>query len=158
MVLADPKFNTPAKVDMLVGAEVFYTILKRQQITVRPSLPIFYETELGYIAAGKFAKDSYEETFSEVSLKTTYEALNKQMHRFWQLEEVNTSTRKFTREEQRCEEAFLENTYRDSDGRFVVRLPMLLPPSTLGDSLPKALASIRSAWSLSWFFFYKRFY
>ena len=54
--------------------------------------------------------------FNEVSL-------DKQLTRFWELEEI--PTKKFlTEDEAYCEKLFSETTTRQPDGRYVVRLPV----------------------------------
>jgi hypothetical protein len=52
--------------------------------------------------------------------------LEKQVPNFWNLEEIPGivgDTEKLSVEEIACERHFQENTNRDSEGRFVIRLP-----------------------------------
>ncbi|XP_050684778.1 uncharacterized protein LOC126979511 isoform X3 [Leptidea sinapis] len=55
------------------------------------------------------------------------------LSRFWELDTIS-SKHKLTPEEKRCEQIFADTTYRESDGRFVVTLPLKEPPTILGDS------------------------
>lgn len=144
VVLADPTFHIPSKIEMLIGAELFYGILGTKKFVISPNLPTFYETKLGYIAAGKFSDAHYENRFSEISLKVSFESLSKQIQQFWVAEEINSPLPILTKEEQACENFFVATTKRDENGTFIVRLPTKISRNQLGASLPKALACLRS--------------
>ncbi|XP_050683548.1 uncharacterized protein LOC126978616 [Leptidea sinapis] len=66
--------------------------------------------------------------FSDNTLSVYY-----YLSRFWELDTIS-SKHKLTPEEKRCEQIFADTTYRESDGRFVVTLPLKEPPTILGDS------------------------
>ncbi|XP_053593376.1 uncharacterized protein LOC106693275 [Microplitis demolitor] len=58
---------------------------------------------------------------------------------FWYQEEPQTEfTTGYTEEQEECEQHFVNTHYRQSDGRYVVRLPLKSLPSQLGDSLRAA--------------------
>ena len=44
IVLADPEFNRPQKIDLLIGAESFFELLSVGQIKLGPSSPIIQKT------------------------------------------------------------------------------------------------------------------
>ena len=144
VALADPTFHIPSKIEMLIGAELFYGILGTKKFVISPNLPTFYETKLGYIAAGKFSDAHYENKFSEISLKVSFESLSKQIQQFWVAEEINSPLPILTKEEQACENFFVATTKRNENGTFIVRLPTKISRNQLGASLPKALACLRS--------------
>ncbi|XP_062138807.1 uncharacterized protein LOC133847651 [Drosophila sulfurigaster albostrigata] len=50
--LADPAFNRPQRVDLLIGASLFYGLLCDGQIDLGDGLPILQKTRLGWIVAG----------------------------------------------------------------------------------------------------------
>ncbi|XP_037931170.1 uncharacterized protein LOC119665982 [Teleopsis dalmanni] len=52
----------------------------------------------------------------------------------WESEEIPDSTSELTEDELRCEPHFLQHTFRGSDGRFVVKLPLKNHPSVLPDT------------------------
>ncbi|XP_072398228.1 uncharacterized protein [Diabrotica undecimpunctata] len=60
-----------------------------------------------------------------------------QLAKFWELEECQ-STKILSTEEQFCEEHFKENTRRNENGRFIVRLPLKQSPESLGESKVQA--------------------
>ncbi|XP_075150595.1 uncharacterized protein LOC142224696 [Haematobia irritans] len=51
--LADPTFNKPSRVDLLIGAEIFFDMLCVGRIHLRDGLPRLHKTLLGWIVAGK---------------------------------------------------------------------------------------------------------
>lgn len=51
--LADPKFNQPAPVDMLLGADVFWVLLGSDIINLGKHLPQLRSSHLGWLVAGK---------------------------------------------------------------------------------------------------------
>ena len=50
--LADPMFNLPGRIDMLLGAELFWNLMKSGKITLARNLPSLRETELGWVVGG----------------------------------------------------------------------------------------------------------
>ncbi|XP_052564679.1 uncharacterized protein LOC128093091 [Culex pipiens pallens] len=50
--LADPNFNHSGRVDMLLGAELFWDLVKDGKITLSENLPSLRETEFGWIVGG----------------------------------------------------------------------------------------------------------
>ncbi|XP_039453551.1 uncharacterized protein LOC120432417 [Culex pipiens pallens] len=50
--LADPGFNSAGQIDMLLGAELFWNLIKSGRITLAENLPSLRETELGWVVGG----------------------------------------------------------------------------------------------------------
>ncbi|GFU77033.1 integrase catalytic domain-containing protein [Trichonephila clavipes] len=50
--LADYKFNIPGKIDVLLGAEIFYELLRPGQIYCGDSRPLLQNTVFGYVVSG----------------------------------------------------------------------------------------------------------
>ncbi|XP_065088347.1 uncharacterized protein LOC135709853 [Ochlerotatus camptorhynchus] len=118
VILADPKFHSPDKVDLLIGGELFFDILKPGQLSLAEGLPQLRDTYLGWIVAGAIN----DQLVSNVSLQsnTAVEDIEQRMHRFWQVEEV-PDVPKLSTEEAAREAHFLSE--RDETGRFIVKLP-----------------------------------
>ena len=53
MKLADELFNHPEKVDLIIGAELFYELLQSGRLRLPGNYPMLQETVLGWIAAGR---------------------------------------------------------------------------------------------------------
>ncbi|XP_045448243.1 uncharacterized protein LOC123656620 [Melitaea cinxia] len=52
--LADSSFNKPATIDILVGADVFWSVLGKNSIDLGKHLPKLYETKLGWLVLVSF--------------------------------------------------------------------------------------------------------
>lgn len=128
--LADPAFNVSSEIDMLIGAEIYFEILRLDQIKLGNQLPVLQDTEFGWIVAGKTCIENHEHTFS---YHTSTAQLDIQLMNFWKLEEVSEKT-KFTMNERLVEEHFISTHKRDMNGRFIVTLPKKVNPESLGDS------------------------
>ncbi|XP_055591113.1 uncharacterized protein LOC129743167 [Uranotaenia lowii] len=128
ITLADPTFCTPAAVDALLGADVFFQLLRYGKITLGDHLPILQNTVLGWIVSGRCSSRSSEVEIQRCHL-THNQRLEQLVNRFWALEECGSKTC-WSPSEKLCEQHFVENVSRNTDGRYVVRLPMkkeLLP-------------------------------
>ncbi|CAH1106787.1 unnamed protein product [Psylliodes chrysocephalus] len=137
--LADPTLNKPGKIDILLGAALFYDLLNHETISLGHGNPTLQSTQLGWILAGSinFPSDSKtQKTFCALTL-------NQQLVKFWELEETPTK-KHLPLEENFCETFFKETTIRDSYGRFVVKLPFNESLDQLGDSKPAALKRLGS--------------
>ncbi|XP_058817732.1 uncharacterized protein LOC131681044 [Topomyia yanbarensis] len=120
--LADPKFGTPANVDMLIGVTEFFRILKSGHLVIGEGLPELRKTELGWVVAGEINDESSAIVNAQQINSVTIESLNEAIKRFWEIEEIENQTSSST-EEQECEEMFRKSHERDSTGRYVVKLP-----------------------------------
>jgi len=128
LVLADPEFDSPPPVELLLGADVFPQVLRSKRQDLGPGLPTAFDTIFGWILLDPIDQCyfSAQPQSLVVSLLTT--SIEAVMERFWQVEEPDEVPSSFT-EEGKCEEIFSEETYRDSSGRFVVPLPFRIPTS-----------------------------
>lgn len=127
--LADPRFNVPNKIDLLLGAEVYGQILCEGLIKGPPGCPVAQNTQLGWILSGHiYSKSSGSNAYEVNNILVTMHAQSCEtdlLKQFWELESDDISTkRKFlTDDEQRCEEIFASTVSRDDCGRYVVKLP-----------------------------------
>ncbi|XP_012273599.1 uncharacterized protein LOC105696037 [Orussus abietinus] len=128
--LADPAFHIPAKIDALLGMEIFYDLLRNGQVKIGRHGAILQNSQLGWLIGGRALAESYTQG-SHCYLNTT--SLHKQMAQFWEIEEGPEATR-HSPEEAACVKHFHENIERDHTGRFVVRLPFNQNINNLGES------------------------
>jgi len=49
--LADPEFHKAQRVDLLIGASLFYELLCVGQINLLPGLPLLQKTRLGWVVS-----------------------------------------------------------------------------------------------------------
>ncbi|XP_062533633.1 uncharacterized protein LOC134202631 [Armigeres subalbatus] len=142
IVLADPSFNESKDVDLLIGAELFFQILKQAQLKISEDLPTLYETQFGWVMAG--AIDEVDDDVVNVLCATDEDPLLKSIQRFFEQEEL-PEERVLTSEEEAIEEHFRSTYHRDEQGRFVVQLPFRESLNQLGDSRSLAMRRFLSS-------------
>lgn len=133
--LADPNFGYPSKIDLLLGANVFFETLKSNRIKLGRRSPILQETEFGYVVAGDVC---ISDNSPKRCLLTMNMDIHKQLERFWTVEDNYTNKQIHSKEEAECEEHFVNTVKRDHTGRFVVKLPLKNNINNLGDSYKMA--------------------
>lgn len=141
--LADPNYLIPTGIDVLLGADVFFKILRPCKISLGHGLPHLQNSLLGYLAGGTTPQISSTFVGTRMSPHAASQDLNDLQHllpRFWNLEEVR-KLKPPSLQETRCEEQFLQTVTRLPNGQFEVDLPFKKDPKVhLGESLPKALS------------------
>jgi len=124
LALADPDFHIAAPVDLLLGADLFSSIVDGRQVVVDKSLPAAFSSCFGWILIGSVSpSDILIPKTTAVSLLTSVEQL---VDRFWHVEEPDVAPLRFT-DPGKCEIAFRDNVVRDESGRFSVPLPFRVP-------------------------------
>ena len=132
--LTDPAFHEPSEIDILIGAEHFYNLMREDKMRVKGQSAIFQETDLGWIFAGRYispqGSKSTRELQSEISrnLIKFYE-----LPILWELGE-EASSKPRSEEEQAAESYYIKTTKRDESGRYIVKLPFNAKKESLGDS------------------------
>ncbi|XP_045540079.1 uncharacterized protein LOC123722413 [Papilio machaon] len=132
--LADPTFNEPSVVDILVGAEVFWSVLLNNRVDLGKNQPTLHETKLGWLVTGNVSR---LKSPSSPICNLANEEPNPDLTRFWELDTVSAK-HSLSPEERACEQSFVDNTTRKEDGTFVVTMPLKEDPSVLGDSYQMA--------------------
>lgn len=74
--LADPRFNISHGVDLIIGAELFFTLLEAQKLTLADGFPTLQKTVLGYVVSGNAPSKSPETKVCHVA---TDQDLNAQL-------------------------------------------------------------------------------
>lgn len=124
--LADPAFHVPKRVDIILGAEIYFQLLTKEQIQTVSRGPIFQRTRLGWVIAGPIPSPTNQAENSTLSLCTSviseFANVENQIAEFWRLEEIKNCN-VYTIEEKRCKQHFELNVTRGEDGRFTVSLP-----------------------------------
>jgi len=120
LTLADPTFHKPAPIDILLGGDVYPSVMNGQKIIVDKRLPAAFSSIFGWLLIGPISDVEPSPTLSmPVSLTTSIESL---MENFWRVEEPESPPEVFT-DEGRCEHIFREQCVRLPSGRFAVPLP-----------------------------------
>lgn len=135
--LADPTFNVPDDVDVIIGAELFYDVLKKGRVKIGGDFPTLAETAFGWVVSGPARTKLPAGQRRVCQLATTFEDVNRTLSKFWELESGYFSS-KMTVTERAVEKHFEETHSRNAEGRYVVRLPFNELKSQLGDSYENA--------------------
>ncbi|XP_033214067.1 uncharacterized protein LOC117171123 [Belonocnema kinseyi] len=137
ITLADPEFHKPSDIDILIGVKLFYKLLCVGQIKLKKHAEVVLQkTQLGWIVAGEInGPFPTKEVQCHLAINST--PLDSSLTKFWEVEEI-PSSKILSMEEKACEAHFAHNTQRNSDGRYIVKLPFNENKSKLGDSLPMA--------------------
>lgn len=134
--LADPRFFCSSRVDMLIGAEVFYELMEAGKIRMSNDLPLLQESLLGWLVAGTINADrsvASIKVFQATANNRNDDQLNAMLERFWMIDEQTTEPLNDA-----CEKHFLETYARGEDGRYIVQLPFRDDAGQLGDSRDQA--------------------
>ncbi|XP_055634668.1 uncharacterized protein LOC129774754 [Toxorhynchites rutilus septentrionalis] len=66
--LADPNFNHPGAIDMLIGVSQFFRLLKAGRLQLGDNLPELLETHLGWVVAGDIDLSNIQQCFVETEV------------------------------------------------------------------------------------------
>ncbi|XP_022817401.1 uncharacterized protein LOC111350200 isoform X1 [Spodoptera litura] len=116
--LADPSFNKPGRVDLLLGVEVCAQILRSEFIKGPPGSPCAQNTSLGWIIFGNVLNEGNNNDFIVMHHSLD---LNKMLKAMWELDNEDKS--KLTKDERKCEEIYQSTHSRTQHGQYIVKLP-----------------------------------
>ncbi|GAB0089833.1 hypothetical protein DMENIID0001_044500 [Sergentomyia squamirostris] len=139
ITLADPDFNIPAAIDIILSANVYANILKTNVKKCKSGL-LIQETELGWVVMGR---PDIESTSSCKQSFISIAEIDQTLRKFWEMD-VNTDTP--AQQEQECEDHFQKTHKRLPDGRYQVALPFkpVANEQKLGNSRKQAVARLLS--------------
>jgi len=142
--LADPKFNVPGEVDILLGAQLFFEIMRTGHMKLGPHSLHLNKTVFGWIVSGSLNPDPVALNLVQVSLHTHVLSISEQLQQFWQIEEV-TNKVILSAQDKLCEQIFENSVKRDKTGRYTVDLPLIEDKvQELGDSFPIAYKCLQA--------------
>lgn len=141
IALADPTFNIAAEVDMILGGDCFWKLLCAEQMNLNG--PTLKKTKLGWVVGGPLYPSNVEHRRNTTHCHFLESQLSKEVEKFWELKNIPT-TRRFSLEEQHCEEHFLATTMRYKSGKFITALPLKDDSNLLGDSYACAKSRLLS--------------
>ncbi|XP_034827793.2 uncharacterized protein [Maniola hyperantus] len=131
--LADPHFLDSRKIDILIGADIFWELIHEGNIRL-PNGPYLQNTHLGWIISGPIVLNTRNDSLIQCNFT---QSIDTQLRQFWEIEEFPRD-RDRTDAEHACEELFTRTTTRNDEGRFIVSIPLKSSPDLLGESLPQA--------------------
>lgn len=137
-ILADPTYNRSGPIDIILGAHDLGQVLLTGVKKLGNGL-IAQDTELGWILSGRLSGPIPHKV--EVTSMLSQVEEDKQLTKFWEMEEVNTNET-ISDEDKHCEKHFQLNTKRDGNGNYVVRIPFTENGPQLGNSKNRATARL----------------
>ncbi|XP_070068123.1 uncharacterized protein [Drosophila takahashii] len=127
IALADPNFDKPGKIDTLIGAEHYYSLLLPNQTILKAEGPVLQNTKLGWIIAGRISSD--HDSAAVCATAATEEEFDTLLERFWTLENLETEKRHRSPIEAHCEMHFVGNLGVAKDGKFATKLRVVFDAS-----------------------------
>ncbi|XP_018396287.1 PREDICTED: uncharacterized protein LOC108774634 [Cyphomyrmex costatus] len=138
----DPMSSEP--IDVIIGADLVGMLVLEGVRQGNENEPTAQNTTLGWILSGSTASVQTDESkgFHLAHHGVVLESLDRDLRRFWEIEEVPQPEIR-SPEEHQCEEHFRTTHSRTPEGRYVVRLPFKNgPPISLGESRQNAITSL----------------
>ncbi|XP_055527713.1 uncharacterized protein LOC129720280 [Wyeomyia smithii] len=135
--LADPSFHEPSQIDLLIGMDWFYDIMKPGCFKLNDDLPSLHDSQLGWLVGGKLLERSCS-NLAMNSCAVSVDPMEELMHKFWEVESVSPEMVPSSEKEQ-CEAHFTATYRRDDSGRFILHLPLKDNAPQLADSRSMAL-------------------
>lgn len=119
IVLADPNFHIPSKVDMLLGTGMYHEVLLGN-IIAQQDMPHLLETKFGWTVGGNFpvpsSSASYISCFTQFP-SSGFEELDAKLDKFMEVENSGMTKKIHSPEERHCVKVHDETTTRDETGR-----------------------------------------
>ena len=147
--LADPYFNVSKPIDILLGVDAYRDILKPWLILGPKGTPAAQDTIFGWVLFGNTSPNLVRESTLGTKATTMFFAASQPsteeiLQRFWSLEEAPNTMQTFSPVERLVVDDFTVHHKRDTDGRFIVRLPFKSDVAPLGESWPQAFKGFLS--------------
>lgn len=132
--LADDSCEKDAKIDILLGVDIYANIVTGIPEPLGPSLPSILPTVFGDVVLGRNGGEFsalhskpllLNSTVFMVNVENKNENnnLNKIMEKFWTIEEINPPKKAMTPEEEYAEKYYVETTTQLENKKYQVRLP-----------------------------------
>lgn len=125
ITLADPHYDTPGRVDMLIVVEWFYQLLAESQIQSGNEYPIIQNTKFGWVVAGgKNTNNDKKPSLSFNVCALIDGDLDKELEQFWLIENMNDNVLDSITNNHVINH-YNTTVMRESTGRFIVSLPKI---------------------------------
>ena len=145
--LADPRFDVPRRIDLLVGSDLMDRVLLMESRTGTSGTASAYNTIFGWAVFGQYgqAEGKPNVCVSTQQIEPELEHGDQLLQKFWKQEEIDLSRPTFSPEELLTQEHYANNfTYNSVSCRYTVRLPVRKESPALGDSRTQALQRFRA--------------
>ncbi|XP_058466308.1 uncharacterized protein LOC131439387 [Malaya genurostris] len=120
--LADPSFATKGPIDIVIGAQLFFELIRNGHMKIGDDKPLLQNSVFGWLVSGLHQNGITGAQPQVHSHLSTFRDLEQRISRFWELEACQSNS-SWSMEERLCEAKFVSSTRRDHNGRYVVSLP-----------------------------------
>ncbi|UYV60400.1 hypothetical protein LAZ67_1001040 [Cordylochernes scorpioides] len=128
--LADPTFDKPAPIDIIIGADIAPSMYTGQVRFQYERGPTACNSKLGWLLSGKIMAQQSDGSLHHSVLTFCATSVDNQLRRFWELDSIPPCAQPIlTKEEMDCEQHFRANVLRTTTGRHQVRLPFRVTPN-----------------------------
>jgi len=121
LFLADPMFDKPAPVELLIGADIFPQVWNDKSDSLGPGYPSVYSSIFGWVLIGPV--QTHLDVGAQSMLVSLVTSTETMLEKFWSVEKLEVAPLQFT-EDSLCEKIFSSEVTRNSQGRFSVPLPL----------------------------------
>lgn len=139
--LADPTFYIPSDIDMLIGADVYYSLLCGGVLKLDANFPTLVNTHLGWIVAGNIPHYCSLHTYSlshlslcnltqDIPNSPSNSELENFLTQFWNQEEI-PEKHSLNPEDEQIEQLFTSTSKILLDGSYQVDIPLKSPTEHL---------------------------
>ncbi|XP_055714278.1 uncharacterized protein LOC129808526 [Phlebotomus papatasi] len=119
--LADPDWQSRKPVDILIGGQFYWEILRDETHYLGSGLPLMKNTTFGWVVVGSCDNSTVNSNLVTCNL-TTLENIEQTLRKFFTIEDVPKQSSS-KEEHKQVEELYSSTTTRDADGRYIVQLP-----------------------------------
>ncbi|XP_055910470.1 uncharacterized protein LOC129944834 [Eupeodes corollae] len=135
LTLSDPTCNRPQKIDIILGADIFFDIIAEGRITHPSGSPGAQNTIFGWVIAGNISL-AHEHCLGIFHSTVDTDTL---LRKFFEHENMFDGNSTEYEVSETIENHFASTHFINSDGRFVVSLPFSRTPIEFGNSRDAAL-------------------
>ena len=135
--LADPEFGTPAKIDLVLGTDVYNNVIRHGRRSGPPGSPTAHRTAFGWVLAGTVHASGLTRNVDTCCLSSV--SSDEALRAFWEIENCKFTEPALSLEERAVVNHFEETFTRDERGRFIVHLPKKNDCPKLGESRMMAI-------------------
>lgn len=146
ITLADPHWYRKGPIELLIGGQFFWSLVKGESIELGAGLPMLRESSLGWLIVGPHFSvfpQTMPITYATCGI-STLESIDNSIKKFWEIEEVPQEDPP-SLEAVEVETLFQSTTCRTDSGRYMVHLPFKENVDSLQSN---RLSAVRQFYSL----------
>ncbi|GFV49408.1 DUF1758 domain-containing protein [Trichonephila clavipes] len=136
---ADAEFNIPKPIDILLGGEIFYELLKSKQIKLHDNSIILQDSVFGYIVTGSIQNEPSNYYFCNF----IQDQVDRNLTKFWDLEAIGIKAESSCDPDDQAMQHF-KSSVRFNSGRYEVGFPWKGHTQELNDNFSVAEKRVKS--------------